>query len=335
LARCLASDRLRLAALYQKLVHIYPPQGRMGESDAIYQKAVNVLGPEPGLLPAVDWWRTWLDIQLSRHESLYYQGRIDEMEKLKAQIEPVLEHYGTALHHLDYSGNQLMLIYRKKRFNLDLADLDYATEAVELAPNDDKMKRAYLEFGLGFGCLWANLLPQAIEYLLKALAGAEAMAYLPLQNQCVAYLTVALRLTGDVPQARQYQARSADLADQVGTPYYMGVVEANQAWLHYLDCRWELAIAKAQRALEHWQAFVYPFHWLAHWPLVAINLGQNKLASAIASADAMLDPVQQRFADDMTQALERAIEAGEAGESNEARRALEQAVALAKDYNYI
>lgn len=335
LTRCPTDDRLRLATLYQKLVHIYPPQGRVGESEAIYRKALDALGSEPGPLPAAEWWRAWLDIQLSRYETLYYQGQIDEMQKLALQVEPVLEQYGTPLQRVDYSGKQLMLTYRRKRFNLAPADLAYAAQAVEHAPIDDGMKHAYWEFGLGFGHLWAGLLPKANEYLLQALAEAEAMAYLPLQDQCLAYLVVARRLAGDVDRARLYHARSSEVAKRVGAPYYLGVAEANQAWLHFLDDQYDLAEASAQKALQRWQDHVYPFQWLARWPLLAINLARNELTAAVESAAAMLMPVQQRLPDDVTGALERAFQAGEAGKLGTTRRALEQALTLARDHNYL
>ena len=273
---------------------------------------------------------------MSRYETLYYQGRIDEMEKLAAQIEPVLEQFGAANQHVDYNTSRVMLVLRQKRFNLSSADLVFSVKAAEFAATvASEMKLAYMEFGLGFGYLWAGQRDQAGEHLRLSLAKAEAMAYLPLQDQCLAYLTIASRLAGDVAQARLYQARSAEVAQLVGTPYYLGVAEANQAWLHYLDKQWDLATASARKALERWQAFVYPFHWLAHWPILAINLARDDLAGAVDSAAAMLDPGQQRLPDDVNDALERAVQAWESGKPDTSRRALEQVLILARDRGYL
>ncbi len=290
-SHCPEDDRLRLAALHQKQAHIYPPQGRMEESDAIYRKALEALGPEPGDLPAVNWWRAWLDVQLSRYEVFYYQARLPEMEKLAAEIEPILEQYGSTKHRLNYNSIRTMLVLRQKRYNLCPEDLEFIERAAEDGPAEgDEMKRAYFDFGVSFGQLWAGQREQAGKHLRQLLAKAEALAYLPLQDQCLAYLTIASRLAGEEAQARFYQARSAEVAHQVGAPYYVGVAAANQAWLNYLDEEWDLAITNAQKALECWQGFAYPFQWLALWPLLAIAVTRKDLAAAIASAEAMLDP---------------------------------------------
>jgi hypothetical protein len=333
LAACPADDRLRLAALYQKVVQIYPPQGRMEESAAIYQKALAVLGPAPGDLPPVAWWRVWLEIQIGRQETLYFQGRTAELAELTRQVEPILAQYGTPDHRVDYQLSQLMLLHRTKRFAVDPADLVEPVKAIEGAPPMDEMKRAFLEFGLGFGHFSAGLLPEAADYLTAALAKAEEMVYLPLQDQCLAYLTITARLTGDVERARLYQARSAGVAYRVGVPYYLGVVAANQAWLDYLDGRWARASAGAQKALEQWQGYSYPFHWLAHWPLLAV--ARDEPAAAVASAKAMLDPEQQRLPNDVTRTLSRAVDAWEAGDPDIAREALKQAAVLARNHNYL
>jgi hypothetical protein len=336
LAHCPVGDRLWLVALCQKRLRAFPGRGEMAGADVIYQEALDYLGPEPGELPAGAWWHAWLDLQLGRYEFLYFRARLDEMEETEARLASIVEQFGTIKHRLDHYSMLNMRMLRQKRYNLSNEDMIYMRKAIALAAGlDDQMKLASLDFGFGFCLLWAGKRDQARDYLLRSLNRATDFAYFPLQNQCLVYLTIAARLAGDVAQARRYQARSAAVARQVGTPSYVGAAAANQAWLHYCDGQWDLATASARQAQTHWQQYAYPFHWLAHWPLLAIALARDDVAAAVASAAAMLDPVQHKLPDDLTGVLQDAVGHWHAGKQGAARPLIAQALELAQAAHYL
>jgi tetratricopeptide (TPR) repeat protein len=336
LVQCPEGNRLWQAGLYRKMALIYPQQGRIQESDAVFDQALDALGQEPGETPAVDWWQTWLDIQLSRFETFYYQARLEDMGTLAVEIEPVLEQFADPVHRLTYYLSLCMYIYRRDRYWEPLEVVKYLEESLQIAQSlSDTVKITFQGFGLGFGLLFAGDYEKARLVLLKSLEHAESISYLPAQNQCLVYLTILYRMTGDVDQARKFQVRSHEIAMRVGAPFYIGSAEANQAWLYYLDGQWEPAEVSARMAIKQWQMTAYPFCWLAHWPLLAMALGRDDLGTAVSSATAMLDPVQQRLPDNLNDALERAVQAWEAEESDATRQALEQALTLARDRSYL
>jgi hypothetical protein len=329
-------EKLERARLYQKIAATVPQQGRMMEANDLFQKALAALGHEPGHYHAEDWWQTWLSIKLNYFESLYFQARLDEMEQLALEIEPVLEQYGTLRHQLDYHAGLTMHLYRRKRFRLQPEDLELFQQRAEIAARlGDKLKIAFYDFGQGFSSLNAGQYDQADESLRQALNYAEALGYLPVQNQCLVYLAIVARLQGDLERAHAYQSQSYEIATLVKSPFYTGAADAHQAWLHYRDGQWEKAEASARSALEKWGTSHYPFHWLAYWPLLAITLSRDDLATAVDSAAAMLDPLQQRLPDDLADCLEQAVDRYQAGREPAARQALEDALELAKAANYL
>jgi len=331
-----AEEKLRRARLYQKIAATVPQQGRMMEANDLFQEALAALGREPGQYPAEGWWQAWLSIKLNFFESLYFQARLDEMEQLAAEIEPVLEQYGTLSHQLAYHAGLTMHLYRRRRFRLQPQDLQHYQQRAEIAIMlGDKLKIASYEFGLGFSSMNAGQYNQAGQYLRQAMNSAEALGYLPVQNQCLVYLAITARLQDDLELARAYQAQSYEIATLVGAPQYTGAADAHQAWLHYRDGQWDMAEANARLALEKWRTLRYPFHWLAHWPLLAIALNRDDLAPAVDAAAAMLDPLQQWQSDDIMSCLEQAVDHYQAGQETNARQALEDALEVAKVANYL
>jgi hypothetical protein len=79
----------------------------------------------------------------------------------------------------------------------------------------------------------------------------------------------------------------------------------------------------------------YPLQWLANWLLLAIGLGQNRAAEAVAAARAMLHPKQQLLSDEIDKELEAAVAAWEAGDEAAAGDFLKTAVKLATQHGYL
>jgi eukaryotic-like serine/threonine-protein kinase len=90
-------------------------------------------------------------------------------------------------------------------------------------------------------------------------------------------------------------------------------------------------------ALELWRplSMSYPFCWTALLPLISVALAKQQVSEAVEYARMLLEPHQQRFPDDLTTALETAIQAWDTGQSDAARSHLQQATALAREMSYL
>lgn len=191
------------------------------------------------------------------------------------------------------------------------------------------------QFHLGFVLLWHGSLDEADEMLGKALAAAEALGDMWLQDQCLAYLTILYRLQGRRKAVEAYLPRLDSVARRVAYDNYVGVSEAQAAWLDYLDGAWEKARGQAEAALEKWTGTTYPLRWLAHLPLLAIGVAQERLPGAVESARAMLDPGEQRLPGEVEAVLEAAVGAWEEGDEEGVREALWRAVEVAEQHGYL
>jgi eukaryotic-like serine/threonine-protein kinase len=164
---------------------------------------------------------------------------------------------------------------------------------------------------------------------------AEEIAALVTQGLCLAYLTQLHRLRGDEESTRAFALRDLNLAQQLNIPLYIGAAQAHLAWVDWREHRVGEAEQKAQIALGAWGEFQYPFRWQAHWILCAVALGRDRLAEAVASAQVMLQPHQQRLTDDVTSALEKAVRSWEVEKRLQTREAMRQALALAENPGYL
>ena len=78
-------------------------------------------------------------------------------------------------------------------------------------------------------------------------------------------------------------------------------------------------------------SMVYPFHWMALWPLAALALARGDFAEAAEHARGMLDKDQQRLPDELAAALEQvAMEP-----VTHAHPTLERALRLAQQEGYL
>lgn len=322
--------------LYSKLAPTLIHQGRAVETESLFREALLTLGPH--LKGATDktLWQSWLSIQLSRFEALYYQARLDEMEDLTKEIEPILAEHGTTSHRLAHIKVMLMYMLRRERYRLTLQHIAYAQQGVGLARVlGERALLSFHKFSLGFALICAGELDSAADELFQSLEIAESVDFLPGKNLCLIYLMIVWRLKGDIDQVRYYMTQSQRKALQVGVPVYIGAVTANQAWLHYRDGNWESAEASAQKALRQMEGANYPFHWLALWPSLAISVSRNDLASAIESAASMLDPIQQRLPNNLTALLKSAIDHWQDNDHDATRKTLFEAVKIAHTTNYL
>jgi tetratricopeptide (TPR) repeat protein len=191
------------------------------------------------------------------------------------------------------------------------------------------------QFQSGFLLLWHGDLNDAAAMLRQAMTTAAELGDPWLHIQCQVYQLILDRFQGNTIQVAAHLPEVLESSQELGYVNYVGVGEANSAWLYYRAGEWQQAQAQAQAALASWAKTRYPFQWLAHWPLLTLFLRQNQPLDAIVQARAMLDPGQQQMPDDVHDVLETAVAAWEASTESAAQSQLQAAVELASQRGYI
>jgi DNA-binding SARP family transcriptional activator len=331
----LEADELWRTQLRRKMANSWRSQHHFDQAWSAYNAAEKLLGPKP-TASEPGWWQAWLDIQLDRADMLYFQRRPSRLAELCEAMRKPVETYGSPKQQSDFFSRLAMLNNRQKRFGPSFESVEYAREALQRArETDDERLISYKVFSLGFSVLWKGDREEAERWLTKALLQAERTGDIPLQDRCLAYLTVVCRFKGDLGQARSHMQRGLEVAKAEQNRFYIGVARANRAWLSYRNGDLDKAWRNGHAALEQWEAMPYPMEWLARWPLLAVALAQEDVAEAIGQAHAMLSLEQQALPETLTGALENAVQAWEKGDSEAARTHLERALALAQELGFL
>ncbi len=327
---------LRLVELQRKLAATLPPQERVDEAVAIYQRALAHLEGSPPENKRRQWQTTRLNINLSLLDALYLQHQVEAMAELNKQVRALLDEVGTAVQQVRFYARLGQLAVLQNRFCPRAETIALAQTSLAYAQESGNVPLiARHQFDLGFHFLWQGNLNGAEEMLQQSLASAKEFGNSWLRNLCLVYLTVLYRFQGDSAQIVAYLSPLVEISHQVGTGMYIGVSQANIAWLHYRAGEWQAAQKQAETAVSSWAKTMYPFQWLAHWLLLAIARRQNRLPEAIAAARAMLDVKQQKLPDEVEAALVTAVSAWEADDEVTVRDGLETAVALAAQHGYL
>jgi DNA-binding SARP family transcriptional activator/tetratricopeptide (TPR) repeat protein len=327
-------DPLTVAELQRKLAATLPPQLRAREAEIEYRSALARLEGRPPQAVASQWQSTRLDILLGLLDALYSQNQPEKMAALKEETEALLDEVGTTEQQIDYLARLGQMSFIQNRFCVEDEHLGMVRRALLLAQeagNGPLLARQ--QFRAGFCFLWYGNLNDAEEMLQQALEEARELGDGLLQNQCLVYLTILYRLQGSVAQVTSYQSHLIEVLQQTNSMMYLGVSQANAAWLHYRVGEWKKAQSQAEKAIATWSG--YPFQWLAHWILLALALRQDRLPDAITAANAMLDVNQQKLPEEIDRSLATAFAAWDADDIDGARDDLTTAVGLASQYGYL
>ena len=342
----LAAERDRAAGLHEQLGDVHTVLGQHGEASQAYQAAREASTPDEPVARAGltrkmaqacvyqyeltaawdlidhvldslgegsaftrDHWRVWLDARLCQLDVLYYQANVERMAVLADEIQPAFEQHGSLQQRIEFYHMRVQLQSRRSRFYHTREDIAGRRKALQLAQETgDEILIQRSRFGLGFVLLWAGEIQPAIAELSETAATSQAAGNIPLLDRCLAYLSIAQRMRGQADQVQSSLERSLAVAESEENELYIGVARANQAWLCWRAGDLDQAAAHARSALEKWQRLVFPFHWLACWPYLAVCLAKGNLETAIGLARAMLAVEQQRQPDEIEAALSAAVD---------------------------
>lgn len=117
-------------------------------------------------------------------------------------------------------------------------------------------------------------------------------------------------------------------------PEYVAAAKGAQAWVAWQDGRPSEVLELGGEALGIWATTVvsYSWYWICLWPLIAVDLSEDRLAEAVGAAHQLLPPPQQRLPDELEAAVRTSIDAWEKRELRVAQDGLGDAVALAKRF---
>ncbi len=308
LSRLAKSERVRRASLHRRVGKSWETHHQHPEALSAYAAAEAALEAGPGELPE-ELWQEWFHIQNERITLYYWQARVREMTELVERVRPLVEARGAPGQRARFFQSLVQMRCRTERYRVSEETVAYARAFVQASQESRVASELTLaRFTLATMLLFHEALPDSEALMHEALAEAERMGDVTMQSRCLTYLTVLQRRQGRVEETRRQASRGLEVSTAANMADYVGAAHANLGWVAWREGRSAEAEQAARAALRCWQplSLVYPFQWLAHWPLLAVALERRQGAEALGHARALLDPTQQRMPEALAEALESA-----------------------------
>ncbi|NTX59276.1 AAA family ATPase [Myxococcus sp. CA051A] len=334
LARIEQSQPVHRANVLRKVGKSLQTHHQNEEALRVYAQAQAELGPMPDSVSSAPgqveaaWWHEWVQLQGERITVHYWLAQLDEMRALVEGVRPVMRAHGTPLQRARFFNSLVQMQLRSERYQASTETVAHARAYAEAALEaEGDAEHAGARCVVAMVLLFHGALDEAQSWMEDALKGAERLGDVTLQTRCLSYLTVILRLRGQVSAASETTARTLELATRSGMADYQGAAHAHRAWVASRAGDTVLSREEATEALRLWQplSLVFPFQWMARWPLLAVELEQGRLTEALEHARALLAHHQQRLPDALTQPLSTALEHQDARRLEDARATLRQA----------
>jgi tetratricopeptide (TPR) repeat protein len=260
------------------------------------------------------------------------------MAALIERSRPWVEKYAASIQRAQFFGRVSMMAWRRDRYQVSDEILAYSQAELQAAEESgDPIETAIARFACGFSHLWRGELDEAEALIQAALSVAERIGDVTFQSQCLAYLTMVYRKRGQVEETRRHLERGLATATAASRLDYINLARAYQAWIAWRDGDLSLARAHGHAVLEGWRQLQtqYMFQWIVLWPLIGAALAQEDLEDATGFARALLEPSQQRMADDVEAAIQAAVQAWDHKDIHTARSWLQKALERAQKAGYL
>lgn len=340
LARLAPAETLQTAGLIAKRANTLVLQGLHADAAAAVRTALAQLelladGKAADAL-APDWWSVWLDLHLEQARMYVLQPRRAKLPELLQILAPLVARHGEL-------RQQHALARIVKRSELWRSGFDADEDAVEgrrqalsaALSSGFPRETAEARVEYGFGLLLARRLPEAREVLSAAIEETQALGMVVLQLKATAHLLIVYRFQEDVAHSSALHRPALELAQVVGSPIYLGMVKAEQAWALLRQGDRAEAAGAVEAALRAWQHQEFPMRWLALWVLLALQTELGALGEAAQTARLILDAYQSPPPTEAAVALTRALDAWAAEDAVGARRELQSALQTAYCHHYL
>jgi eukaryotic-like serine/threonine-protein kinase len=329
--------RMWEARLQRKTGNILVAQYQLAEAGQAYDRAALALDIKQSETE-VALWQEWIQIQIERNWLCYLRDSAEEIAKLVEQTRAAVDKFGTPAQRSRLFEGLLLIALRRDRYTISDETLAYVEAALAAAKQTDSLSViARAQGSLGFVLLWRGELDGAENNMLAGQSLSERIGDVSQQAINLTYLSVLYRKRGQVAECERYTRRSLAVASESRMLIYIAAAKANLAWLAWRAGDLAETQAQAPEALKIWQELkgLFPFQWMALWPLLATSLTLGQIQEAIEYARALLAPVQQRLTEAVTASLEAALRASEQDETETARALLARAVEQAQADGYL
>ncbi|MFP2913579.1 tetratricopeptide repeat protein, partial [Pyxidicoccus sp. 3LFB2] len=212
LARIPQSERVRRANVLRKVGKALQTHHQNEEALRVYARAEAELGPAPGT-SETEWWHEWVQLQGERITVHYWLAQLDAMKALVDGVRPVVQSHGTPLQRARFFNSLVQMQLRSERYQASSETVAHARAYAEAAMEaGGAPERAGARCVLATVLLFHGLLDEAREGMELSLREAERLGDVTLQTRCLTYLTVILRLLGQVDATREAAGRSLEVA---------------------------------------------------------------------------------------------------------------------------
>lgn len=300
-----------------------------------YDLAEKALGEEPGGSDAT-WWQEWIEIYTERIWICYLFGQVDDFDELCDRTKPIIDAYGTAAQQVRFLGALGAHDNRRNRFVVTEEAVSYSRQALDWAHQTGNLREiASHQFSLGFYLLWAGQLQEAETTLASALELGDKIGDTWIQTASLNYLAVIYRLCGQPEQVNEYAGLALQKAKEAELDSYKGMAIANLGWLAWFDGNKNLAEANCTESLNILTSTTNPFNWCVLFPLIQIAQAKGEVAKVVDFLSRLLDPLQMRLPDELSEVAEKIITAWESGQETDASTLIDHMLVLAKEYGYL
>jgi DNA-binding SARP family transcriptional activator len=335
-------DPISQARFYRKIGNTWRDQYRYTEALDVYQKAEDLLkrasSADHPHQPA--WWHEWIQVQFETYTIYYWLGQIQAGLDLLHRLEPAVAQHGTLDQQASFYTHRASIALRANRNTTSEEMMADVRRWLEIEQVKKRELTPASQFLLGFFFLWDGDIKLSEEYLLAALRQAEQRSDISLQARCLTYLTILYRRLGQVTETQKSGERALAIAVAAQMPEYIGLAQANEAWVAWRRGEFHRAGEAGRAALVRWEQLPsthasLPYMWTALWPLIGLALREEKLSTAVEYLRMLLDPSQQRLPEPLTVPCELAIQAWDRDEPAEANQQIQRAVEMAQQFHYL
>jgi tetratricopeptide (TPR) repeat protein len=332
-AQLLRADGVRQARLHRKVGAVFSEQRLFTEALDACHRAEIALGKQPDG-DADPWWDEWLEVQVEQVWAHYWLAQWLEMDNLVRNAQPIVQKRGSGSSRMRFLVASCLMHLRRERYVVSDEMLSDSREALTLSREWGSLKaRTECQFELGFLHLWRREFDEAEENLQAALELAENSGNLHFRILSLTYMTILYRFRDQEDNVREYAQHACEVAEAAHMPDYVAAAKSNLAWLAWHQGNLPEVEKKCRESLAIWRQspLVYPFQWLALWPLIAVALIRGRDEEAYAHAQALIEPRQQHLPEKLNATLTAGLQAGVGA----ARPYLDLAVELAREMAYI
>src|SRR5436309_626807 len=250
------------------------------------------------------------------------------------KAQSIVEHYGTAEQRGQFFQAVVARDSQRDHYVVSEETVSYCRSSLSaLLQTGNTSLIGFAHFVLGNRLLWSGHLDEAEEEMRAAMNAAEQVGNTRLLARCLMFLPFIFRQRGMVEDVRGVVTRALAMPEARN----IAIIKGHRAWIAWRDGNLIEAEDYGRASLEERQPqrIVNPFQWIGVWPLIGVALVKERLADAMNYVHMLLDTSQQPPPEQVSTLLESALQAWNAGQQEEARDLIQQAVPLAEQMGYL